>query len=585
MNLLSEAKRYTHELKYSVIPVNISYEDGKYIKKPTVAWKEYQDRIATDEELEKWFANSYNNGIGIITGKISGIVVVDVEKEGLLETVKTLNIKEGNRYAETISGGRHYYYRYEPLKNAVKVDGLNFDIRGDGGFVVAPPTEYNGQSYKWLYELENMFLKNVPSEVKSKLGGNGWIESGHLKTTIQDKVNVSEGSRNDSLNRLACSLLHRESPETVWEVINNINRTYNPPLDESEVNTIFNSAKRFIDAEKIRKENGYEEKINNFLIGEPVQWVDIKAKDFSERWLWEGFIAKGNITLFTAIMKAGKSTFLRGLFSSMSKNEEVAGQPTTKCNILVISEESDDVWSESKKFIEEKEINHVSVWIRPIRGKPNYKEWDMVIKQIAEVCEKKKIELLVIDTLSSFWPIDDENDSAKVNKALTPLYTFTQKGIAVLLIHHDRKGGGDHGEAVRGSSALAGFADQLVHFKRNENGLPNQRIITTNGRLTSTKLIIALEYSISDEKYTTLGEPWKISKKARLEKIMDIFKRENRPLTSSAVSSLWSIEVEEISERSIRRYINELEKDGLLKVKEGSNERRPEYVATGWLFS
>ena len=60
---------------FSIIPV------GKD-KKPTIPWKKYQTERATKEQVEEWFKGDNPPGIGIVTGKISGITVVDVEKAG-----------------------------------------------------------------------------------------------------------------------------------------------------------------------------------------------------------------------------------------------------------------------------------------------------------------------------------------------------------------------------------------------------------------------------------------------------------------------------------------------------------------------
>jgi hypothetical protein len=49
-------------------------------KKPLIQWKEYQERRATEEEVDKWIETFPEMQIGIVTGKISGIIVVDIEK-------------------------------------------------------------------------------------------------------------------------------------------------------------------------------------------------------------------------------------------------------------------------------------------------------------------------------------------------------------------------------------------------------------------------------------------------------------------------------------------------------------------------
>ncbi|HOA84239.1 MAG TPA: bifunctional DNA primase/polymerase, partial [Thermodesulfovibrio thiophilus] len=68
------AKFYVETLNFSVIPISTNN------KKPVIEWKEYQNRKPTIEKLKEWFIkNNYN--VGIITGKISNIVVVDLDSD------------------------------------------------------------------------------------------------------------------------------------------------------------------------------------------------------------------------------------------------------------------------------------------------------------------------------------------------------------------------------------------------------------------------------------------------------------------------------------------------------------------------
>jgi putative DNA primase/helicase len=63
MSMLDEALRYS-KMNLSVIPV------GKD-KRPLFSWKEYQDRLATEDEIKTWWTKYPEANIGIVTGKIS----------------------------------------------------------------------------------------------------------------------------------------------------------------------------------------------------------------------------------------------------------------------------------------------------------------------------------------------------------------------------------------------------------------------------------------------------------------------------------------------------------------------------------
>lgn len=320
---------------------------------------------------------------------------------------------------------------------------------------------------------------------------------------------------------------------------------------------------------KKQKDNPREEplKENSFLIGTPIPWSAISQQDNRKEWIWENYIAKGHITLLSALWKAGKSTLLRCLFLAMAKEEEFAGQPTKKSRVLVLSEETKGDWSERREEIDEELIDGILIWSRPLRIKPNMRQWIETIKEVTKLCIEEKIDMVVIDTLSSFWPIDNENDSAQVLKALVPLYNFTENNIAVLLVHHFRKGGGDQAQASRGSGALPGFVSNIIEFTRKEDGFPTQRILKAYGRFDDVIPSVVINLT-NDGIYETLGQPWEVSKSARLQKILDIFKESSEPLSAKEILNLFVKTGINITSRSIRSYLKDLLDKNILSAVE-----------------
>lgn len=112
-------------------------------KKPILkGWQNYRledSRNVTVEALQKGRADNF----GILTGKMSGIVVVDIDirENGIsnwLEMIQGYQMEE-TFVVETGSGGYHIYYQYDPrLSSSRKLTGLGIDFKSDGGQVVAP---------------------------------------------------------------------------------------------------------------------------------------------------------------------------------------------------------------------------------------------------------------------------------------------------------------------------------------------------------------------------------------------------------------------------------------------------------------
>ena len=123
-----------------VIPVHRPglLSDGKT---PAIAWKRFQSQHPTFDDLVHWFAPAPMN-LAIITGAISGVVVIDVDGDDGLAWANTQLPETPWRTAT--AKGVHLWYRHPeiPIPNRVRLLGdrgaLPVDVRGDGGFVIGP---------------------------------------------------------------------------------------------------------------------------------------------------------------------------------------------------------------------------------------------------------------------------------------------------------------------------------------------------------------------------------------------------------------------------------------------------------------
>ncbi len=142
--MLNAALEYL-KLEWNVIPVGAN-------KRPPegFSWKQYQTERVTEAHVREWWTRYPNFGIAVITGKISGIIVLDVDTKHKRDP-KDFDIP-ATVTARTQSGGWHYYFRYpgEHIPNSGgKLFGEGVDVRGDGGYAVLPPTKGENGSYYW----------------------------------------------------------------------------------------------------------------------------------------------------------------------------------------------------------------------------------------------------------------------------------------------------------------------------------------------------------------------------------------------------------------------------------------------------
>lgn len=139
--ILEQALYYREKLGWSIIPV------GKD-KKPLVKWEQYQSEKATREQIIEWFTKYYNANIAVVTGKISNLIIIDIDPRHGANNDDFKNIQ--TVIAKTGGGGWHYYFQYEEgISTRAKVkDGI--DIRSDGGYAVLPPSLHDsGKNYEW----------------------------------------------------------------------------------------------------------------------------------------------------------------------------------------------------------------------------------------------------------------------------------------------------------------------------------------------------------------------------------------------------------------------------------------------------
>lgn len=131
-------------------------------KKPLLKeWQTFNLEDSRKAAIDKVKRGSANN-IGILTGKKSGIVVIDIDKRenginNWLNMIKD-NKMEETFVVETGSGGYHIYYQYdERLSSCRKLTGIGIDFKSDGGQVVAPGSTHSdtGRLYTISYGYKN----------------------------------------------------------------------------------------------------------------------------------------------------------------------------------------------------------------------------------------------------------------------------------------------------------------------------------------------------------------------------------------------------------------------------------------------
>jgi hypothetical protein len=115
------------------------------------------DATTDPHAIERWWKRWPSANVGVPTGEKSGVVVLDVDvDDGGPESLARLErvgvpVPKTAR-ASTGGGGIHLFFRYprgREIRNSAGLLGAGLDVRGEGGYVVVPPSRTRGL-YRWV---------------------------------------------------------------------------------------------------------------------------------------------------------------------------------------------------------------------------------------------------------------------------------------------------------------------------------------------------------------------------------------------------------------------------------------------------
>ena len=179
-------------------------------------------------------------------------------------------------------------------------------------------------------------------------------------------------------------------------------------------------------------------------------------------WLWQGLLARGNVTLLTSLWKSGKTTLLAHLLARRKQGGTLAGLAVAAGKTAVITEESRAIWAERIRRLDFG--GQVCLFSQPFARIPSPGEWQALLDQVAALHDRHGVDLAVIDPLAHF--VRQENTARGMLDTLMPLRTLTQRGMGVLVLHHPAKCEGDAGKHGRGNGALPSHIDIAIEMRQ-----------------------------------------------------------------------------------------------------------------------
>jgi hypothetical protein len=224
----------------------------------------FHDASTDPAQIERWWARHPRANVGIAA---EGMLVVDIDGADNPwpgDPEHAADLAGAGAIALTPRGGRHYLFRRPEGKSWKCSTGrlaLGVDVRTDGGYIVAAPSEIEEGPYRWGegLELDDPLgqLPDPPTWLMAALDAlasperNGAAHDSHTPAPVaagDAKANpIPVGQRNATLARLAGTMrrVGMAQPE-ITAALRETNRTRClPPLADAEVDRIAASIARY----------------------------------------------------------------------------------------------------------------------------------------------------------------------------------------------------------------------------------------------------------------------------------------------------------------------------------------------------
>ena len=221
-------------------------------KKPLIySWKEFQSKHMGIGDMKGHWKDSPESNIGIVTGAISGITVIDIDGQEGLDSLKDAGIHLPNTHIVKTPKGWHFYYKYNNLFKTGAGFLKNVDVRNDAGYVVAPPSlvtnknyevlETNGGRFSEFGVVPEQFLGKQPKTVQptDKDSVDPWV-------TDALENGAPEGQRDVTATRLAGYFWARGIQEDILQsILTGFGEKCTPPMSEVDLARIAKSVSRY----------------------------------------------------------------------------------------------------------------------------------------------------------------------------------------------------------------------------------------------------------------------------------------------------------------------------------------------------
>jgi len=473
--VIVQALKYI-DMGISVIPLGsiVKDADGKKNIDYLGGWKQYQNRIATPEEVAKWRCKN----LGIATGPISNLLVLDLDshKDSYdRELVQSFNLPFTPTQT-TASGGSQLFFRLPAgvsIKNLVCIGSKDsgIDIRAEGGMVIAPPSKTPYGEYYWEIGPDDTPFAEVPPVLLDLLIKQTEGEN-KTKAKLPELVGLKEGEgRNNAMTsfvgKLLCATYPNKWEEEVWPAAQAVNETYEPPMSQNELQSIYSS---ICGIERNKRPS--KEKEESLVYVPAMSHAELIAKVFPlARYTIEPFFEQGTMNMVSAPPNTWKSWLLFQFAYNIASGIEVLGKfATEKAGVMIVNEEDSARLVQDRLRLLAITEPDLPIYYRIAQGAKLTEDF---IKPLIAEAKEMDVGVIMFDSLRAIHSAD-ENDSTEMQEVLDLLKQISRENITVIFTHHHRKkaqfgGKNNDAESTRGSSGINAAISGHISLEEKDN--------------------------------------------------------------------------------------------------------------------
>ena len=471
--------------------------------------------------IADWWTKQPNANIGISCGP-SKLVVVDVDpRHGGDESIRDLMAKypemDDTLTGETGGGGWHLCFLAPavPISNSTGSLAPGLDVRGVGGYIVAPPSIHpDGKAYEWMagYGIEEKLPAKLPLPLIEALTTSP--DGADAPVDVAAVLGgVGEGERDWQLFRLAAKLRYADLPiDWAYRLVGEAAAACVPAFPADEARKKVESAYRYpagkvaVVAEPVVDPETGAEVVG---LGTPDDlWAIIRDGVPEPSWLVQDILVPGGIHMLHGEPEHGKTWIALWAVRELARSGR---------RILVIDEETGKNRMAEKlqtMGFTEGEVNMIRYFGFRMADFHNF---DDLAQRIAHEVDDYEPALVVFDSLADALMSAgmDENDAIDVTRWITTVCTYTSQrtGAAFLLIDHITKAA-DNTRYSRGSGAklaemdVAWLCKQVFEFDRTRVGIVD--LIRKKNRPGTLKE--AVRFSIGGYNGEFVCEPFNVNR-------------------------------------------------------------------------